>query len=147
MECTFHNGNPFQSRVFSGLLRSYVILLICVLIVPAEPYVLRTRERVAGMQKYPQWKAGKVMCTGLHKAVPGDNNCYYPAYLSCLFSFILSSGNHLPFLMAALSGSHPVSRYPSRLIKSGYDMSVIMPRAWHNLNPLVNITLHGPDQE
>jgi hypothetical protein len=84
-----------------------VILCICVLIVHAKPYVFRTRERVAGMQKYPHYKAGKVGYTGLHRAVPGDTNRCYPANLSCLFSFFLPSGYHLRFLMAAIQGTHP----------------------------------------
>jgi hypothetical protein len=99
--CTIQNGNPFLVACFFCLLRGYVILLICVLIVPAELYVFRTRKRAACTQKYPQYKARKVRFTGLHRTVPGDNNRCYPAYLSCLFSFLafwrsppVSDGRH-----------------------------------------------------
>jgi hypothetical protein len=105
-------GTLFSRVFFYCLLRGYVILLICVLIVPAEPNVFRTREGVAGMQKYPQYKAGKVGCTGHHRTVPCDNSRCYPAFLSCLFSFFLPSGNHLWFLNGRRTGPPSCIRIP-----------------------------------
>jgi len=107
--CTACNGFPVQSRACCRLRGSfdspYLRTQSCLL----NRLLFRTRERVAGLHKYPHCEAGNIRCTGLYMPEPGDDYPRYPEILTCLFSFFLPPGNHLHFLMTARPGSHPAS--------------------------------------